>query len=249
MASFSISRLQLLQLHHDLAVDVLSFPMEGKVVPNVKLVAASSESGGFCCSSCQQNKPCAKAIWLARGQAWRKTCPWLQGGFNGSTNFFGLGCSVCAMMHLRKPREAAHYLEADMGKSSSNEGGTAFATFTVVPSMCMKASRFRRHASSKLHQAAVRAADSTKFPITSSAIVEFREALQQMRRGRSARDMLDGVLSDRVLLIRWCISEAVLQKYRAFLRTAEAICLMRDCRDGRLLMRFRASRASDLQAH
>ena len=171
-----------------------------------------------------------------------------RGGFNGSTNFFGLGCSVCAMMHLRKPREAAHYLEADMGKSSSNEGGTAFATFTVVPSMCMKASRFRRHASSKLHQAAVRAADSTKFPITSSAIVEFREALQQMRRGRSARDMLDGVLSDRVLLIRWCISEAVLQKYRAFLRTAEAICLTRDCRDGRLLMRFRASRASDLQA-
>ena len=220
--------------------------MEASVVPNIRLIKESSKSGGFCCTSCQKGEACGLAIWRARGSSWRKTCPWLQGGLNKSSNVFGLGCAVCSMMAVRKPAEVACYLEAGAVSSKNNElGGTAFTTFTVVPSMSGKASRFRRHACSKLHQAAVQDSQSNTPGI---ALSEFEQTLTDMQRGRSARDMLDATLSDRSLLLCWCISEAVLQKYRAFLREAGAICLMRDCRDGRLLIRFRACRASDLQA-
>ena len=182
--------------------------MEASVVPNVRLIKETSKSGGFCCASCQKGEACGLAIWRARGSSWRKTCPWLQGGFNKSSNVFGLGCAVCSMMAVRKPAEVACYLEADAASSKEIEiGGAAFTTFSVVPSMSSKASRFRRHACSKLHQAAVQDSQSK---IPGIALSEFEQTLTDMQGGRSARDMLDATLSDHQIVL--CSSVGVSQK-------------------------------------
>ncbi|MCP4240809.1 MAG: hypothetical protein GY772_09645 [bacterium] len=47
--------------------------------------------------------------------------------------------------------------------------------------------------------------------------------------------------SDRKSLMRWCVSEAVLDHYRNFLLDAKTMVLMRDERHGRVLLRFSAA--------
>ena len=43
------------------------------------------------------------------------------------------------------------------------------------------------------------------------------------------------------MLMRWCLSEAILQRYRTSLRVAKSLVLVRDERHGQLLLRFRAT--------
>eukprot|EP00438_Fugacium_kawagutii_P024675 Skav230602 [mRNA] locus=scaffold168:102306:105294:- [translate_table: standard] len=58
-----------------------------------------------------------------------------------------------------------------------------------------------------------------------------------MRKGHSARD--GGTCSDRANLLRWCLSESILQLWREKLATSRTLCLIRDERKGKLLLRFR----------
>lgn len=74
---------------------------------------------------------------------------------------------------------------------------------------------------------------------------DMRECWEAMQQGRSARSMRgpSGSASDRASLMRWCISEAILEDARAFLRKARTIVLIRDERNGRLLIRWRGATA------
>ena len=43
------------------------------------------------------------------------------------------------------------------------------------------------------------------------------------------------------MLMRWCLSEAILQRYRTSLRVAKSLVLVRDERHGQMVLRFRAT--------
>ena len=105
-----------------------------------------------------------------------------------------------------------------------------------------------RHAKSRLHQLAVQdfADTAAKNALAASSIEflgppedEWRKCLQQFRDGKSARDGRG--TSDRIYLMRWCLSECMLQHWRKQLRTAKVLVLIRDERQGRLQIRFRAT--------
>ncbi|CAK9054669.1 Modification methylase NlaIV (M.NlaIV) (Cytosine-specific methyltransferase NlaIV) [Durusdinium trenchii] len=90
----------------------------------------------------------------------------------------------------------------------------------------------RRHESSRSHVAAARK------QVSGPDLDELRAMLKHMRQGGSARQ--GGVASDKKTKMRFALSEAVLAKHRSDLMRARSICLLRDERKGRLLLRFRA---------
>lgn len=107
----------------------------------------------------------------------------------------------------------------------------------------------RKHENSRLHQLACRALldAETSSKTMQRALVdslgppetEWRDMFDKYHKGKSARDG-EGC-SDRVALMRWCIAEAILDRWRCSLRTARSFVLIRDERQGRLLLRFRST--------
>ena len=114
----------------------------------------------------------------------------------------------------------------------------------VQPTLGKGTSNLERHSSSKIHREAVlhwEVAKHGSVPVMAPAQEEFQETLVKFRRGDSARSQGSGGASDKVVFMRWCLSEALLDRYRTALRNAWTIVLVRDERRGKLLIRFRAT--------
>ena len=73
---------------------------------------------------------------------------------------------------------------------------------------------------------------------------EFQSCLRRMRKGRSARD--GGGCSDKTNLMRWCLAEAMLDEHRAAARKCSSVVLIRDERQGKLMVRFRLCESATL---
>ncbi len=185
---------------------------------------------------CRQRK-CMKCRWFKLGRKWQKKHvlgngqTWLAAGCTDGK--FGLGCAACAKL-VKEHRLAGAWLAK----------GELFCTFTVCgPNF--NPSHLYRHSKTSMHKEAEanldRAVASECAKTMAPPLSDFITCWEGLRKGRSARD--GGVSSDKKALMRWCISEAILEQDRAFLRKAKTIAFTRDSRHNRLLVRFRAATA------
>ena len=119
-------------------------------------------------------------------------------------------------------------------------GGDSLASFKVpMEELPKHFSNFRRHMNSERHVRGLLQWQSEDDKVVwAPPAEEFRACLENLRKGGSARG---GGTSDKATLMRWCLSEAILQRNRSFLRLAKSLVLVRDERHGQLLLRFRAT--------
>ena len=159
-----------------------------------------------------KKKRCRLCAWACFCKQKQKP-KWLALAMTGSRQV-AAGCSACARSSLEGP----------------------WAAFKQNP--CgLKAHALARHAASKAHQEAEKVIlDKVKVAMAPPA-KEFSEALDNMRKGGSARQ--GGTASDRKTKIRFALSESILAKARKDLARAERIALFRDERKGKLCLRYR----------
>ena len=158
---------------------------------------------------------CGLCVWALKKEYWRRELQtsWPQVCLKGKVA--RLGCAACASAGLDGP----------------------WATFGQSL-LSVRLHHLKRHQSSKAHQIAVEAQGKNDGAHFAPDMSIFKEALQRMRSGGSARD--NGTCSDKKHQVRWCLSEASLELSRATLRDALSIAITRDERKGRLLLRWRA---------
>ena len=190
---------------------------------------------------------CNKCWRATRGPKWKSFFPWLRYGCRlGHPPGYGFGCSPCAQFqHLRRKESvvAGAPLRPVATPCRRQEhllytGKSEFETFTVESRP--KSWLLRRHQNGQRHQEAVaflKGVISEDDLSLAPSVEEFASTLAQVRKGHSMRD--GGVASDRTSLLRWCLSEALLQIWRKELAGAKTLCLIRDERKGKLLIRFR----------
>lgn len=167
---------------------------------------------------CSKSHGCSKCVWAKKGKRLQLAFPWLRFGRRLDTSTFGLGCSVCCRYGWHK-------------KMAAN-GRRAVATPYL-----------NRHQETQKHQEAMKweAGHATESELLAApSTEEFDKVLNDMRRGQSMRDVLGGSASDRSSFMRYCLSEALLDLNRERCRTAATLCVTRDERKGRLLIKFRA---------
>lgn len=194
---------------------------------------------------------CNKCWWATKGASWKAFFPWLRFGRRlRQPCGYGFGCSACAQFqHLRETDSVFASSSASVRpvatpcrRTSQEYIGTRkndFESFTVETRL--KAWHLRRHQTSRKHQEAVSflAGHITQDDLSlAPSVQDFAATLTQVRKGQSLRD--GGACSDRTALLRWCLSEALLQIWRKQLLEARTLCLIRDERKGKLLLRFRA---------
>ena len=173
-------------------------------------------------------KNCLMCVWHAQGSAWCRSfrLPLGNNGHSGKTwvaaradgpTGFRFGCVAC---HRDK-----------------ENGITRSDSWTDFRAQARKSFALRRHHISRAHLAAARRyVGATNNDVSLHAA---KATLRTMQQGRSCRDKDSS--SDRTSLLRWCVSEGVLDHYRGFLATAKSIVLMRDERNSRILVRFAAA--------
>ena len=133
--------------------------------------------------------------------------------------------------------------------SSRMLGKNDFEDFTV-PLRAKVVWHLKRHQESQKHQQAMQwivghATESELLAAPSTE--EFDKVLNDMKRGQSMRDVLGGSASDRSSFMRYCLSEALLDLNRERCRAAATLCVTRDERKGRLLIKFRACGSKSLR--
>ena len=196
---------------------------------------------------CKKTTNCSKCLWYTRGPALRKlaclpgtSTTWLACAVFAKKqrqgNQMKLGCVVC---HRLVQKSVAKDLEI------SSHDRRAFASFSILPTARFFWERrsIRLHMQSKTH---IRACQlwsdesngaSTQF--VGPVVEQWELALRNLRKGHSMRDR-EGT-SDQKTLVRWCLTESVLGCCRAALRTCKTLILIRDERQGKLMIRFRAT--------
>ena len=115
-----------------------------------------------------------------------------------------------------------------------------FAAFAVGLHR-LKSYTLRRHQDSQKHQEALRFMEgsvSENDLVSAPSYLDFVGKLEDMQKGHSMRN--GGSCSDRTVLMHWCISESLLRLWRCKLSKATTLCLVRDERKGKLLIRFRS---------
>ena len=167
--------------------------------------------------SCKKAK-CGLCAWGAASWRTPDTKPWLKLALNASRHVRA-GCSVCCKART----------------------GGVWSRFDQNP-RAIKWQHVRKHADSLTHQQALQSRTCRKSVVAAPPAGEFEEALHNMAKGGSCREMTRGCTSDKAIRMRWALSEAILDESRSFLRDASTICLLRDERKGRLLIRFKASK-------
>lgn len=144
-------------------------------------------------------------------EAWKRSRKsWLRLVWEDGRSRFG--CSICA-------------------KASTETG--PWSKFEQDPATVLRKHNLDRHEKSKTHQNAA-SAEAVGAP----PLKEFQDCLRGMVQGQSARQ--GGGPSDKKTKMRYALSEAVCARNRTLLADAVTVCLMRDERKGKLLVRFRA---------
>ncbi len=169
---------------------------------------------------------CAQCLWIKYGDNLQKKFtlqpgakePWVAARFSAG---LGIGCIACAAAAHGNDRQQQH----------------TFARFTIF---ACTGSHLWRHTRTKQHQDAVvkyvgeSATQPRLMPLDAVAA-----CWESMQKGNSSREK--SCASDRKTLLRWCVSEAILEWHREFLKEARSIVLCRDARAARLMVRFRAA--------
>ena len=190
---------------------------------------------------------CLKCWWGTKGTKWRKHFPWLRFGqplLSKDAACGAYGCSVCCVFqHLVSTGavlgNAARRPVATPSRQRCDDFINNFAAFAVTRRL--KSLWLRRHQDSKKHQEALRWLEGhiTEDDLSvAPSLQDFASALSNMQKGHSMRN--GGVASDTTSLVHWCISESLIQAWRSKLAKATTLCLVRDERKGKLLIRFRA---------
>ncbi len=106
-----------------------------------------------------------------------------------------------------------------------------------------------RHALSQSHRAAVAWVMGMDEKIAHAPpLTDFKDMLRNLSKGISLRSCHPrAVSSDRVHAMAWCLGEAEKQIDQDFLRNATTICLTRDARQERLVVRFGACRLDSME--
>ena len=203
---------------------------------------------------CRQ-KRCNKCWWAKKGPKWKAVFPWLRFGRRNDEKdgHFGFGCSICARFKAwqtaealtsLQPRPIATPCRQTAGQRLQSDDTTdnfAKLTVGVHGGTTMKSFFLRRHQHSQRHQAAAQflagAVTEDSLALAPSS-EDFAAVLASMQKGHSIRD--GGACSDRDTLMHWCVSEALLDVWKKKLAKASTMCLVRDERKGKLLLRFRA---------
>ena len=107
----------------------------------------------------------------------------------------------------------------------------------------------KNHAKGKQHKAAVLALLGLHDgALHAPPLDDFKAMLHRLQRGHSSRDLAEHQkCSDKIRLMVWCLEQALLEEDRQVLAKSESICLMRDARKQRLLVRFGACSKETLE--
>ena len=107
----------------------------------------------------------------------------------------------------------------------------------------------KNHAKGKQHKAAVLALLGLHDgALHAPPLDDFKAMLHKLQRGHSSRDLAEHQkCSDKIRLMVWCLEQALLEEDRQVLAKSESICLMRDARKQRLLVRFGACSKETLE--
>lgn len=202
-----------------------------------------------------KTRPCAKCWWSQKGRKFRAFFPWLRLGRrlnDASSDSFGFGCSACAqyafltttskatMSAMSGSRPLPTPCRSD-SKPKCSDNLENFERFTVALHR-LKSYTLRRHQDSQKHQEAVRFVQGMVTEddmLAAPSYSDFDTVLADMKKGHSMRN--GGTMSDRTVLMHYCLSESLLQVWRSKLAAATTLCLVRDERKGKLLIRFRCS--------
>ena len=194
---------------------------------------------------------CAKCRWHKIGKKWQAKCLWpgaagkegksrtwlamatrkrKKGGAPPATR---MGCVLCRS--FMKSLDEAQAAEAE------NSPFAQFRVKLLSSKGVFSLWRCRRHAESRFHQQALLHLDScvggNHVSVAAPSETEFGKCLEDLKKGCSARKQKN---SDKTSLMRWCLSESMLQNARKHLQAARAIIMVRDERHGYLMVRYRA---------
>ena len=196
-------------------------------------------------------KRCTKCEWCKKGPKGRNQCllpdgkrSWLTAAFSGTgvkKPTLKLGCVVC--QKFLKEKQVA-------GGSTPATQKTKFQSFALfeVPvenTLRNNSNNLQRHGLTSMHVQALlhweESMSSSGCALVSLAPgkEEFQLCLKALRKGVSGRE--GSGCSDKRALMRWSLSEAMLDRYRAALKCACTVVLIRDERHGKMLIRFRAT--------
>lgn len=198
---------------------------------------------------------CEKCWWARKGRKCKAFFPWLRFGkrlYDNDASDFGFGCSACAQFaHVQRSSTTTTSVclfgrnvlptpcRSDRMPVKPNDRSENFAAFSVGLHR-LKSYTLRRHQESQKHQEAVRFMEgsvSENDLASAPSYLDFAATLNDMQKGHSMRN--GGTCSDRTVLMHWCISESLLSIWRQKLSKAATLCLIRDERKGKLLIRFR----------
>lgn len=237
-------------MHPVVAMDAIVEAASGIVPLPPKVFAAHA-------ATCKRTS-CLRCSWFRQGTRWRSRCKlagpesqtWLSCTIKtklkkkskSKVKQLLLGCEVCRRYMINNTGTFQKALKKDL----------EFAKYATYEVSFMNYLRRRRppekHAQSRLHLLACQAlVDKETSETMQKALLDsvgpsqtqWRAVFDKYQKGKSARDG-EGC-SDRVALMRWCIAEAVLDRWRTSLRTVRSFVLIRDERQGRLLLRFRST--------
>ena len=202
------------------------------------------------CRVCK-DKPCDKCWWARKGRKFKAFFPWLRFGrrLNDDASGFGFGCSACAQFACQMSSTTSIFsgknvlptpCRSNRMPVKCSDNLENFAAFAVGLHR-LKSYTLRRHQDSQKHQEALRFMEgsvSENDLVSAPSYLDFVGKLEDMQKGHSMRN--GGSCSDRTVLMHWCISESLLRLWRCKLSKATTLCLVRDERKGKLLIRFRS---------
>ena len=204
---------------------------------------------------------CWKCAWFKNGPRLRARChfakgqPWLSCCVNKTSvkkttlktkGQVFVGCEICRRFLINHPDECKESIASD----TSKWGLSKFGLYQVPLRTLLKRNKPPlKHAKTRLHQLAMQwfldknpTEQQACENLFGPSIDGWKRCLNDFVQGKSARN--GKTTSDQQYLMRWCLSEAMLQQLRQKVRSARVLVLIRDERQGRLQIRFQATLAN-----
>lgn len=125
----------------------------------------------------------------------------------------------------------------------------AFGLFKVRTASSLDLAKLQRHANSRQHKHGVQRLFGDKKVEFQKSVPSAEDVEQVLRDMRSGKSYSQGVYErKKVEKIGWCLSEAVLDRDRRAMRTAQSIAVHQDVCDPRLVIRFSMC-STDFRVH
>ena len=175
--------------------------------------------------------PCSQQTWLACSVVKKK-----------KKRILKLGCVVCHQFKMRREENGFKTLEGGTSKKEDKVANTLGNFEVPMANLRTHVANLYRHGQSSQHVQALLAwgePSSTHAVVLAPSAREFEECLDNLKKGVSARDGKG--TSDKKDLMRWALTECILERYRNALKCSRTLVLVRDERHQKLLVRFRAT--------